>query len=744
MVSGSHDDTVRLWDVESGAGINTFEGHSTVVVSVSFSADGTIWSGAENRVLRQWPWQSTDADVQAARLRFTSYTNAKVLIVGDSGVGKSGLTQRLTTGKFVKTESTDAHNVTRTDEDWATRVRLEHDNGADEIDREIWLWDFAGQHDYRLIHQLFMDEAAMAVLVFNPQAENPYEGIANWDRDLRRAARRDFERLLVAGRTDRGGLMVSEERLTEYAKELGYCGFVKTSAQTGDGCEELKTDIIDNIPWDRISHRSSPIIFKRLKDEIIRMRDEGLVLLRMGELKQQLEIRLASGEVEMPAEKHSFTIDQLRTVVSLLAGPGLVWKLEFGDFVLLKPELINSYAAAVVRKVRNHSDEIGSIREQQIFDRDMEWADLIRLPDFEEDIVLRAMHQTFIDHGLCLRESSPDGPVLVFPSYFSRERPPLQQQPNTLVTYQFEGALDEIYATLVVRLHYTRTFKNDTLWRYAADFGTHAGKRLGFCMEKKGEGAAEITVYMEADIPMDTQVEFVSYIHEHLQRRCVDETLQRVRHYVCPHCHVPLENRQAIEVRLQKNMKDILCGACEERVPLTDELEDRFGLPETKQRVQEMNQDADAALDNESRELILVGHAFSIAGEAGQIFRPTPNSDWGIDGEIEFKDQSGNASGKRLYLQLKSGDSYLKHRQRDDADVFQIKNKRHADYWVAQEYPVMLVIRTSDGTIRWMNVSEYLKNLHGTAPWPPTQIIFDGEDFTALSLREMRDKVLGI
>jgi len=67
------------------------------------------------------------------------------------------------------------------------------------MDREIWLWDFAGQSDYRLIHQLFMDETSLAVLIFNPQSENPFEGLAYWDHDLDRAARRAFRKLLCCG-----------------------------------------------------------------------------------------------------------------------------------------------------------------------------------------------------------------------------------------------------------------------------------------------------------------------------------------------------------------------------------------------------------------------------------------------------------------------------------------------------------------------------------------------------------------
>jgi hypothetical protein len=94
-----------------------------------------------------------------------------------------------------------------------------------------------------------------------------------------------------------------------------------------------------------------------------------------------------------------------------------------------------------------------------------------------------------------------------------------------------------------------------------------------------------------------------------------------------------------------------------------------------------------------------VGHTYAIAGEAGQIYRQYTNSDHGIDGEIEFKDHEGKASGWRLYLQLKSGDPYLYQRESDGDEVFTIKNERHADYWQQQAYPVMLVIRTSDGMI---------------------------------------------
>lgn len=140
-------------------------------------------------------------------------------------------------------------------------------------------------------------------------------------------------------------------------------------------------------------------------------------------------------------------------------------------------------------------------------------------------------------------------------------------------------------------------------------------------------------------------------------------------------------------------------------------------------------------IDNESREGVLVHEVGAIAYAAGHIFRQTLNSDWGIDGEIEFKNAKGEASGRRVYLQLKSGDSHLRKRKSDGKEIFAIK-PRHAKYWLAHAYPVLLVIRDSGGQIRWMNMTEYLQR-HGQ---DVRQIEFQGEPFTVESLKQMRAK----
>jgi hypothetical protein len=461
------------------------------------------------------------------------------------------------------------------------------------------------------------------------------------------AVKHPFNKVLVAGRCDRGGITVSDQKIEQYCKERGYSGYIDTSAKTGDGCEELKILISQNIPWDHLPWTATTQLFKTLKDTIIAVKNEGTVLVRVSHLFHRLRDRLK-------------------------------------DFRFTEAEL-------------------------------------------------RAMLQTFLDRSLCLEEETPEGTMLVFPSYFKRDRPELPGHPAVLTTYRFTGPIDEIYATLVVRLYYTNDFQKDQLWKNAADFKTLGGKQAGFMLVKKADDTAELAVYFEPGVQEDTQVSFIKYIHEHLLK-----TVERQRSYVCPHCHAPVEAKEAVKIRLERGFKDIICLVCEKRFDLIDSIEQKFASPEFLEKVRAMDEEAERKLDNEGMELILEGQAKAIAGEAGQIYRDVSQKDWGIDAEIEFKDDKGNASGQRVYLQLKSGDSYLYKRKRDQKDIFTIKKKRHAEYWQSHAYPVMLVIRTSDGEIRWMNITDYLRR-----KGPDTkQVEFEGEAFTADSLCRLRKRLL--
>ena len=657
------------------------------------------------------------------------YTNAKVLLVGESGVGKTGLSKRLALDDWEPSDSTVGA--------WATHWKLEVDE-QDGVEREIWLWDFGGQADQRLIHQLYMDETALAVLVFDGQRDDLFETLGQWDRDLTRASSKEFTKLLVAGRVDAGGLRVSKGKVEEFARERGYTQFLETSAKKKVGCEELKRAILEGIRWENIPWRSSPLIFKRLKEEIVRLKDEGRVLLRFNELRETLQLR-------MSGESTRFTDEELKAVIGLLAGPGVVWELKFGSWVLLQPERINAYAQAVIQTIRGDEDERGCLPEERVLGGDLTYhSSMGRLAGDEERFVLLAMHQTLVERGLCLREHTDNGTLLIFPSYYRRERPELVGHPAVLVSYYFNGFLDDIYATLVVRLHHTRPFEQDRLWRYAADFKTLTGRQLGVKLTRRAEGAGELEVYFDPAIGLEEKIIFGKYVHEHLFQSATD--VVRLRHYVCPHCGTPVGNPGVAMRKLGEGKKDIPCVNCDDpskRIPLWDELEELFASPEMKERVRKLREQSDLVLDNESKERALVGEVISTVSLAGQISRELTVSDNGIDMEIEFRTDAGEATGRKLYLQLKSGDSYLKKRKRDGAEIFNIKEERWARYWMAQAFPVLLVVRNSEGEVRWMEVRDWLRRASEDGRRPVRQIVFDGERLDVMSVRRWRERVLG-
>ncbi|HET9184434.1 MAG TPA: DUF4365 domain-containing protein [Candidatus Angelobacter sp.] len=776
-LSGSADATIRVWDLLSGRGVRVLEGHTANVSTVAWSRDGKyVLSGSDDNTLRVWDvengralgvlgegtglipkvawtpdgksvlycthegflyaWDVADlvrpsfqnSDEPASSFEVVQYTNAKVLLVGESGAGKTGLSKVLAGERWQPSDSTVGA--------WATQWRLPV-SSDDGVEREIWLWDFGGQADQRLIHQLYMEDTALAVLVFDGQKEDLFDTLGQWDRDLTRASRKPFTKILAAGRVDAGGLRVSRAQLETFVKERKFECFLETSAKASLGCAELKQAIENGIRWADIPWRSSPLLFKRLKEEIIRLKDQGRVLMRFNELRDALRLKLTG-------EDAHFKDEELKAVVGLLSGPGVVWELAFGSWVLLQPERINAYAQAVIQTMRDDKYERGCLPEERVLNGDLTYRSSIkRLESEEERFVLLAMHQTLVERGLCLREHTDKGPLLIFPSYYRRERPELVGHPAILVSYRFNGFLDDIYATLVVRLHHTKPFQQDQLWRYAADFKTLTGKQLGVKLNRRAEGAGELQVYFDPTIPMGEKIIFSKYVHEHLLESASD--VVRLRHYVCPHCGTPVGNREVAMKKLEEGRRDIPCVNCDDpskRVPLWDEMEELFASDQMKIRVRELRDESDIVLDNESKDRALVGEVISTVALAGQLSREFNVSDHGIDMEIEFKSDAGEATGRKLYLQLKSGDSYLRERKNDGAEIFMIRDDRHARYWMAQEFPVLLVLRNSEGEVRWMEVRDWLKRASINGQKLVRQIVFAGERFDVMSVRRWRDKIL--
>ena len=58
LASGSGDETVKLWSIETGENIATLEGHPERITAIAFSPDGTTLASMAWRDIRLWDVKS--------------------------------------------------------------------------------------------------------------------------------------------------------------------------------------------------------------------------------------------------------------------------------------------------------------------------------------------------------------------------------------------------------------------------------------------------------------------------------------------------------------------------------------------------------------------------------------------------------------------------------------------------------------------------------------------------------------
>jgi DNA-directed RNA polymerase subunit RPC12/RpoP len=378
-----------------------------------------------------------------------------------------------------------------------------------------------------------------------------------------------------------------------------------------------------------------------------------------------------------------------------------------------------------------------------------------RLGPADERVVLQAMEQMLLERRLCLRQNGD----LVFPSHCGLERPVGPVPPKFFVSYTIRGYLDDIYATLVVKLAHCGAFKLRELWRDAADFETLADRKIvGIKLVRGEDGRGELLAHHARGVTGQEQVIFASYVHEHLSEKSTEE-VPRLRFYSCPNCDEPVENRKLAMERLEKDgeQAQIRCQRCDKFIPLWDMLEKRFASQAIRKKVEALRLQESFQLDTRRQGKLLVLEVSARITSANQMCHEIPGDvDEGIDLVVEFTDDEGRATGQHMYLQLKAGNSFLKRRKSDGAEIFTIKKQRWAKYWASQDAAMMLVVgtfpedpepgmgseRKNFAEVRWMEIGELLRRESDNGKKPVKQIVFKGERLDAQSVRGWRDRAL--
>ncbi|KAK4467863.1 hypothetical protein MN116_008783 [Schistosoma mekongi] len=160
----------------------------------------------------------------------------KVVLIGDSGVGKSNLLSRFTRDTFTL-ESKSTIGV-----EFATRNVT--------IDGKIikaQIWDTAGQERYRAITSAYYRGAVGALLVYDVCVLQSFRNLENWLKELQDHAEKNIVVMLVGNKCDLRHLRnVKTEDASFFAQQYGL-SFIETSALDSTNVEEAFCQILQAI-----------------------------------------------------------------------------------------------------------------------------------------------------------------------------------------------------------------------------------------------------------------------------------------------------------------------------------------------------------------------------------------------------------------------------------------------------------------------------------------------------------------
>lgn len=160
----------------------------------------------------------------------------KIVLIGDSGVGKSNLLSRFTRNEFnLESRSTiGVEFATRTLEIDGKRVKAQ-------------IWDTAGQERYRAITSAYYRGAVGALIVYDISKTELYESVLRWLKELKEHADANIVIELVGNKSDLDHLRaVPTDEAKSFANENSLL-FTEASALSSDNVDLSFHQLLKNI-----------------------------------------------------------------------------------------------------------------------------------------------------------------------------------------------------------------------------------------------------------------------------------------------------------------------------------------------------------------------------------------------------------------------------------------------------------------------------------------------------------------
>eukprot|EP01120_Amphizonella_sp_Union-15-10_P015601 TRINITY_DN8063_c0_g1_i1.p1 TRINITY_DN8063_c0_g1~~TRINITY_DN8063_c0_g1_i1.p1 ORF type:complete len:207 (-),score=33.77 TRINITY_DN8063_c0_g1_i1:21-641(-) len=161
----------------------------------------------------------------------------KVLLIGDSGVGKTSLLMRFTRDEFHQ-----EHINTIGIDFKVTNIQINKDRV------KLQIWDTAGQERFRTLTAGYYRGAHGIMLVYDITVRHSFDNIHNWLKEIDGFAEgRNLFKVLIGNKQDlSNSRCVTREEAQALANKL-HLPYVETSAKLGDGVKETFEELAKKI-----------------------------------------------------------------------------------------------------------------------------------------------------------------------------------------------------------------------------------------------------------------------------------------------------------------------------------------------------------------------------------------------------------------------------------------------------------------------------------------------------------------
>ena len=153
----------------------------------------------------------------------------KLIILGNSGVGKSCLTLKATKNTY-----DDFYTPTIGFEFLSFNVKI------NEHIIKLQIWDTCGQEAYRSIIRSFYRNSSLAIIVYAIDSKESFKALQSWLNEIKTESNPDIDIILVGNKAD-----LDDQREIENSVGKKFCEdnnlnlFMETSAKTGFNAENL-------------------------------------------------------------------------------------------------------------------------------------------------------------------------------------------------------------------------------------------------------------------------------------------------------------------------------------------------------------------------------------------------------------------------------------------------------------------------------------------------------------------------